>query len=132
MVLKESDLVNMYLWDKHRNDLQWRRVRLGVVPNHEQARLYSVLLRWADAIVISDGQVLIIEAKLRPNPSAFGQLDLYEQLFRETPEFSAYESWPIRKQFLTTFPDLALVELASDKGVDYIIYPPLESSDVEE
>jgi len=131
MVLKESDLVNMYLWDKHRNDLQWRRVRLGVVPTHEMSRMHSVLLRWADAIVINDGQVLIIEAKLRPNPSAFGQLDLYAKLFRVTPEFSAYASWPIRKQFLTTFPDLALGELASDKGVDYIIYPPLVTSEAE-
>lgn len=120
--LKESEMVNQWMWNEHRTSLQWRRVRLGIVPNHEMAREYMVLLRWADAVFIEDGVVYIVEAKLRPTPTAFGQLELYQDLFRQTPEFAAYKNWPIKLVFLTTFIDLALVELASKKGIDYVVF----------
>ena len=120
--MKETDMLNAWLWEKHRFDTQWRRVRLGVLPTKELARMYMVLLRWVDAIYLKDGIVYIVEAKLRAEPGALGQLDLYEKLFRNTPEFDQYKNWHIQKVLLTSIVDLNMVELASEKGVQYIIF----------
>jgi len=119
---RESDLVNAYLWDKHRFHKQWRRVRLGVVPTKEMAKMYMVLLRWADAIVDDGEKIIIIEAKLRPNAGAVGQLLHYKKLFRETPEFSSYKNTPIQLVLLTTMMDLAIAELCSNYDIKYVVY----------
>lgn len=120
--MKETDLLNTWLWAKHRTDLQWRRVRLGVLPTKALARMYMVLLRWADAIVIYDNLVNIVEAKLRPSPGAIGQLELYKKLFYQTPEFTAYRNWKVRLVLLTTLLDVAIAELCSEKGIVYEIW----------
>lgn len=120
--MKETDMLNAWLWEKHRTDVQWRRVRLGVLPTKELARMYMTLLRWVDAIYLKDGVVYIVEAKLRAEPGALGQLDLYEKLFKETPEFSDYSLWPIQKVLLTAVMDLNMAELASEKDVEYELF----------
>ena len=120
--MKESEFLLKYLWFEHREDPQWRRVRVGLVPDHELARMYAVTLRWADAIVLHKGEVLIIESKLRADLGAVGQLLGYKELFRVTPEFSAYKDWPIRLQLLIPFTSLDLVELCSKNDIDYITY----------
>jgi len=120
--MKESDMLNAWLWEKHRFDIQWRRIRLGVLPTKELARMYMTLLRWTDAIVLKDGTVYIIEAKLRPAPGAVGQLELYKQLFPETPEFDAYKEWPIKLVLLTSVVDLNMVEMCSKKDIDYEVF----------
>ena len=120
--MKETDMLNAWLWEKHRTELQWTRKRVGVLPTKELAKMYSVLLRWVDAIVIHDGYVLIIEAKIRPMPGAIGQLELYEMLFPETPEFQAYKDWPIKLILLCAMPDLSMIQLCSQKGITYEIF----------
>jgi len=127
MAIKESELVNKWLWKFHRTALQWRRVRLGVVPSHEMARLYSVILRWADAIFVEDAIVYIVEAKLRAKPDAIGQLLLYQKLFRVTPEFQQYWKYPIKLVFLTMLTDLAVVELCTEHEIQYEVYVPEDS-----
>ena len=122
--LKESDLVNRYLWMNHRIDLQWRRVRLGVLPMKDLARAYLVILRWADAIVVHDGKILIIEAKLRPEPGAIGQLEMYERLFRATPEFYTYQNWPVQLVLLTPVMDIQLVDFCASKNIMYVLFDP--------
>jgi len=119
MVLKESELVNKWLWEFHPSSIQWRRVRLGIVPDKELAREYMVILRWADAVFIENGTVYIVEAKLRPNAGAIGQLEHYKMLFGRTPEFSQYWNYPIELILLTNYMDLEIVELCSQKGIKY-------------
>ena len=120
--MKESELLNTWLWEKHRRKLQWRNVRLGPLPDKAISRMYLVTLRWTDAIVVDQDAILIIEAKLAPTPTAFGQLDLYAKLFRQTPEFSVFDQHKIQKVFLTTSHDMALVELASEKDIIYKVF----------
>ena len=124
--MKESDMLNAWLWEKHRTDTQWRRIRLGVLPTKELARMYMTLLRWADAIVLSKGIVYIIEAKLRPAPGAVGQLELYKQLFVQTPEFEDYKNWPIKMVLLTSVVDLNMVEMTSKKDILYEVFTEAE------
>ena len=120
--MTESDLLNAWLWEKHRENLQWRRVRLGVLPTKELNRMYLTILRWADAIVIKDGIVFIVEAKLRAQPGVISQLQLYDKLFGQTPEFSQYWLWPRKLMILSSVVDLNMVELASDKGILFELF----------
>ena len=122
MVLKESQMVHKWLLKNYPTALQWKRVRLGPLPDTKEARMYMVTQRWADAIFIHDGYVNIVEAKLKPDAGAFGQLDLYASLFPQTPEFTQYRNWPIQKIFLCPVLDVGLVELASKKGIKYVVY----------
>ena len=105
---KESILLTKYLAEFHRTHLQWKRVRLGIPANPEEAKYLSVCLRWADAVVIDEGFVIIIETKLRPDLGAIGQLEGYKELFKVTPEFIAYENWPIKLVLVSPIMDFAI------------------------
>lgn len=126
MVMRETDLLNAWLWEKHREDVQWRRIRLGVLPTKALARMYLTILRWADAIVIKDGIVFIVEAKLRAQPGVISQLQLYGKLFIETPEFTQYKGWPVKLMILSSVVDLNMVELASDKDILFELFTEAE------
>lgn len=123
---KESILLTKWLANFHRPRKQWKRVRLGIPANPEEAKLYSVLQRWADAIVESDGKLLLIEAKLRPELGVIGQLEGYKELLKVTPEFSSYENWPIQMVLLSPVLDLAISEICSKKGIIYEVWKPLD------
>ena len=124
--MKESEMLNAWLWEKHREDVQWRRVRLGVLPTKAMARMYMTLLRWADAIIVKDGVVYIVEAKLRPAPGAIGQLELYNELFHNTLEFTQYKNYPVKLLLLCSIVDLAIAELCSKKGIIFEIFSEKE------
>ncbi len=96
--------------------------------------MYIVTLRWADAIVYDNekDEIIIIEAKLRADSGAIGQLKLYEKLFRSTPEFEFFKDKPIRKVFLTPQADLALAELTSAENIDYVVWPEPKGFTAEE
>jgi len=123
---KESVLLTKWLAKFHRTSPQWKRVRLGIPANPEEAKLYSVLLRWADAIFLEDGYVNIVESKLRPELGAIGQLEGYKELFKVTPEFVAYENWPIKLILLSPVLDLAMSQICSKKDITYEVWKPKE------
>ena len=127
---KEKALLNAWLWKEHKTDVQWRNVRLGLAPSKEFAKAYSVILRYADAIFLKDGTVYIVEAKIRPKPDAIGQLEFYKGLFVQTPEFSAYQNWPIELIMLTTTLDLQMAEFASKKDISYIVVSEDEVNEI--
>ena len=120
----EKIFLNNWLWEFHKSKPQWKRIRLGPVPNPAMGKMYSVTLRWADAIYLEKGVVNLVEAKLKPDFGAIGQLLGYRMMFKGTPEFKAYENWPIRLILLSKFPDLAVTELASNFGIDHVVYNP--------
>jgi hypothetical protein len=119
---KEKAQLNAWLWKEHKTDIQWRNVRLGVLPTKELAKAYMSMLRYADAIYLKDGIVHIVEAKLRPNFGIIGQLEGYQMLFKQTPEFMAYQNWPIKLQILSSIMDIPIAQMASDKNMDFIVF----------
>ena len=120
----EKRLITEFLFDKYPLSLQWKRVRLGQVPTQEMAAAMKVTLNWADAIVLSGNEIVIIEAKMRPDSGAFGQLEHYRELFKLTPEFSKYWNNPIRLEFVTTRLDENLKATADSKSITYEIWRP--------
>lgn len=120
---KENAMLQAWMWKFHRTDPQWRRVRLGVLPTKESNRMYMTMLRWADALYLKGGVVNLVEAKIRPDLGAMGQLNGYAKLFRNTLEFKNYWDWPIKKILLTAGRDLNIIQMCSEEGIDYIYFP---------
>jgi hypothetical protein len=121
---KEARLVNEWLQLEHPTALQWKRVRLGPLPDKELARMYQVTLRWADAIYVEDGTVTIVEAKMAPGLGAISQLKAYAELFRETPEFSQYSAAPVKLLYLCTRRDNVAERMCAAEGIEYAVYTP--------
>lgn len=121
---REARLVNEYLLNFHPTALQWKRVRLGPVADPVEARMYSVIQRWADCIYLEDDVVTILEAKIRPDAGAIGQLEHYDDLFVQTPEFQQYWDKKVRLQLLTAWEDVTIKSLCDDKGIIYTFYQP--------
>ena len=120
----ESVLLTKWLKTFHRTAPQWKRVRLGEVADKEEAKFYKVILRWCDAVFIEDGFVNIIEAKLRPDLGAIGQLEGYKELFKVTPEFLQYWNYPIKMILLSAFLDLNIAELCKRKDIAFEVWKP--------
>ncbi len=97
---------------------------MGPLPRGKEKAIYSVLRRYADLVFVEDGIVFICEAKMRPDPGAFAQLDLYSQLFPETPEFLEFSNYPIKRIFVTTTLDKALEKMAEEYDIEYIVFAP--------
>jgi len=101
------------------------RMRLGGVsaedaaalPANVSTRVYTVTQRYADAILIYDDIVEIWEAKLIRPLAAITQLQLYERLFRRTPEFSAYACADIDLHLLTPIRDPDLEDICEDNEI---------------
>lgn len=116
--------MNEYLMQFHPTDLQWKRVRLGPVANPEEAAMMSVIQRWADAITFDGETITIIEAKIRPEPGVVGQLEMYDDLFTQTPEFQMYWEKPRELLILSGVDDQMTRNFAQDKGMTFQIYQP--------
>jgi len=120
----ESVLLTKWLKTFHRTAPQWKRVRVGEVADKEEAKFYKVILRWCDAVFIEDGFVHIVEAKLRPDLGAIGQLEGYKELFKVTPEFSQYINYPIKMILLSATLDLNIAELCQKKDITFEVWKP--------
>ena len=120
----ESNLVYEWVKKFYPNSLQWRRVRLGPLPLQKDSAMYGILRRWADLIFKDKGIIYIVEAKMKPEPGAIGQLKLYNELFPKTPEFSEFKDLPRKLIFLTTVKDLELKKITIRDDIEYVVYQP--------
>jgi len=108
------------------------RVRLGsprpAVPrpemSPEERAMVGAWRRWADAVILEDDSVTIVEAAIRPNPGKISQLELYAMLFPHTPEFLAWRGLPIHLTLLYAIEDPATILLARQKGIRCVEYKP--------
>ena len=119
----EKRLLNEWLAEMHRRHLTMRNVRLGKAINQEEARMYSVMLRYADAVVVDNDTIYIIEAKLAPNAGAVGQLLQYGMLILETPEFSQYRDRKIQLLLLSAKQSGDVAEMCARNGIRFVYYP---------
>ena len=108
------------------------RVRLGSPTSStprpemslEERAMVGVWRRWADAIVLEDTKVSLIEAAIRPEPGKISQLELYAMLFPHTPELSPWRALPLTLILLYAIEDPATILLARQKGILCIQYQP--------
>ena len=109
------------------------RVRLGSprseVPfptmSPEERTMIGVWRRWADAIILENDHVTLVEAAIRPQPGKISQLELYKMLLPQTPELEPWAKLPIEMILLYAIEDPATNALARQKGIRCIEYKPL-------
>ena len=89
----------------------------GALPSGVSDRIYMVTQRYADAVCILDDRVEIWDAKLIRPLAAVTQLQLYERLFRRTPEFAAYIDADIRLGIVKPIRDPDLDHTARYAGI---------------
>jgi len=96
----------------------------AALPENVSTRVYTVTQRYADAILIYDDLVEIWEAKLIRPLAAITQLQLYERLFRRTPEFAAYAGGEIDLHLLTPIRDPDLEDICDENEISIHYWEP--------
>lgn len=120
----EAKMVYEWTIKNHPFALQWRRVRLGPLPPKKQPQYYTQLRRFVDLIFYESGVVHLVEAKVRPDPGGISQLELYGEIFPNTPEFSMYKDQPVKLIYLTTIHDKVVESMCAKRNIQYIIFCP--------
>jgi hypothetical protein len=128
----EKRMVYEYLTHAYPNQLQWKNVRVGAIKPSEFGKMYAFLRRWADAIVVTKKEVVIIEGKIKPNAGVISQLQLYMQLFPSTPEFKMVAHMPVRGEIVSVFRDELVDKMAEDAGLTTVIYEPTFMAEIME
>lgn len=108
------------------------RVRLGRIQPRvdapgltpEERRMIGVHRRWADAVVLMPDRVVLVEAKIRPQPGVISQLELYARLLPHTPELGEHAELPIEMVLLYAIEDELINVLAREKGIRCVQYWP--------
>jgi len=90
----------------------------------EEQRALKLWTARADAVVILDDKVIIVEALVRPEWWKIEQLVEYEMLFRHTPEFADHWHKPVEKVLLTVAIDDFHKMMAEQRGVRVVVYRP--------
>jgi hypothetical protein len=128
----ETRLLNEWLAKEHAGDVVYLRVRMGAaVPLQDSAGLseaeramVGVWRRWADAVVVTEGERIIVEAKVKASPAAVGQLHLYADLAPFTAELLAYGEKPLVLQLVVGLEDPAVTRLCERFGIRQVVYRP--------
>ena len=109
-------------------------LRLGSAPQPKpeesliegEERLLRVYMRWADAVVITSTDVVVVEGKLRPAEYARGiaQLELYKIIAPSTPELKPFLPRTIKTRLVVALDDPAAAQLCREKGIEYHVWRP--------
>lgn len=121
---REAKFVNDWLRMFHSSALQWKRVRLGPDLPGGIGKMLDVVKKYVDAIFYENNIVHLVEAKIRTQSAAIGQLEIYTRLFRDTPEFLQYSDKPIQGILLVPTTDIDVKNLALEKGFKYEVFSP--------
>lgn len=128
----ETRLLNEYLRDRYPDAVTLVKPRLGAFPaglirdttDDAERRFASNFRRWADAIVIEDEQLIVIEAVMWDPGRKVGQIQAYIKLVPHTPELEEYHGLPIVGEIVTAQHDPLAQEVIEDAGFRYVHYEP--------
>src|SRR5712691_8968210 len=71
--------------------------------------------RWVDAMVVEPATVHLVEAKIRLEPGALEQLELYKALFPKTPEFQDLVGRDLQLHLVYAIEDPVLTAIARQR-----------------
>jgi hypothetical protein len=108
------------------------RLRLGAYTSELDGRTLSLaesralnrVERYADAIVVRPGELVIVEGKIRAEPGALGQLDLYELLVPLTAELKPFLNRPVVKELVCSIEDPLITAMARQREIRVKVYKP--------
>jgi hypothetical protein len=97
-------------------------VGVTVTPGLEEA--LRVLNWYADGVIYAPNETLLIEAKMKPNPSAVGQALFYLRLLPSTPQHNSKPYAPMVPVVLFAESDPTVTVFAQSLGVRVVTYTP--------
>ncbi len=125
-------MLSEYLAARYPHDQVRMRVRMGTVqlpatgglPEKDARAVNHVFLRWADAVVVTPAELVVIEAKMRADPSAISQLELYRDLVPLTQELLPFLGRRIVAELVVSIEDPAVTALAQRRAIRVRVYKP--------
>jgi len=85
---------------------------------------YKVYQRYADAVVIDDNFIHLIEAKVHNPKTGLGYLLEYKNLVCQTPELRPYCNRDLHLLLVIPIPDPWIINSAKFLGIDVDVYCP--------
>ncbi len=129
----EEEMLAEWLAAKHPRARVLYRVRLGplasahpdaTLTDAERRLLGAAFRRWADAMIVEEGTLTVIEAALIPSPGDLAMLELYLHLVDATPELEEVRQLPRQGLLLWAVDDPYARPLAVRRGLRVEIYKP--------
>jgi hypothetical protein len=125
-------LLHEWVTIRYPRALVFYQLRLGPTArqliNVEVTPALEAMLRvanwYADAVILTESEGLMVEAKVEPNPSAIGQALFYLRLYWSTPELAQFSHLPFSPVVLFAESDPAVTDFARSLGVRTEIYTP--------
>jgi hypothetical protein len=125
-------MVAEYLRDTYPNDIAFMRLRLGTLEpagglaglTEEEIRALGVFRRWADAVVVTPAEVVLIEVSIRSDTGDPSKLVIYGRLARHTPELQEYLDRPLVLELVVAVEDPVVSQLAHELGIRTRVYTP--------
>ena len=121
-----------YVLNKYKNPIRvFYNLKLGPPPEWVvkaypglKETMYRPWQRYADAVVVTDATLDLIEAKVHNWKVGIGYLIEYEALLPQTPRLREYLNRPIRKILVIPLPDPWILSIAPKYGIIVDVYLP--------
>ena len=105
------------------------RTLLNVTVTPALDAMLRVANWYADVVILTESEGLIVEAKVEPRPEAVGQVLFYLRLYWSTPDLAQYSHLPFSPVVLFGESDQAVTDFARSLGVRVEIYTPVWIAD---
>lgn len=127
---KEGEMLVRFLEKTYPGRQIWVRKRIGpMIPKHlqgtltpEQEKFVGIYRPKVDAIVLLDDRVLLLEAKVRNDLAAIGELLAYLEIFPKTPELAEISHLPTSMMIVADGIYEPLSTVALMNGIEYIVF----------
>lgn len=129
----EQEMLGEYLAQHHPAARVMTRVRLGPLgssvpyPNltpEEKKLLGAAFRRWADALVVDQGQLLVVETAMLPDPRDISIVQVYLELIPLTPELHELRTFPRAGRLVWAVDDPFSRSVATRAGLEVVIFRP--------
>ena len=125
-------MLSEYLAATYPHDQVRLRIRMGTVqlpatgglPERDTRGVNVGFLRWADAVVVTPSELIVIEGKMRADPGSVSQLELYRDLVPKTQELLPFLSRRVVAELVVSVEDPAVTALAARRSIRVRVYRP--------
>lgn len=128
----EMRMVAEYVQRTYPQGLVYMRLRLGALQPDvgprdlapEEMAMLGLFRRWADAVVVTQEELIVVEASIRSDSGDPSKLVLYGRLVPLTPELQEYRNRKLVLELVVAVEDPAVSALAQEMGVRTRVYRP--------
>lgn len=126
--LRDQRLAKYFHWKYYRQYRSLTNVSLGPYRRHSgnpgltpaELRLTGVNRARADMIIVTPDELVVVEAKVKPDYESLMSLVGYRALLPRTPEMEHYKHLPIKAIYVSGQEDDWLAERAQELDVEFI------------